>query len=103
MALTSPQTTYPNDLTEDQWGSIRPLLPNDKPKGRRRATSLREVVSAISYRDRVGCPWRMLPEDFPAWGTVYSYYRRWNRAGILAEIRQILAMGQESEAVVSER
>jgi hypothetical protein len=97
MALASPRTAYPTDLTDAQWRQIAPLLPDDRPKGRHRVTSLREVVSAIHYRDQTGCPWRMLPDDFPAWGTVYSYYRRWNRAGILAEIRQALSRGQSPE------
>jgi transposase len=90
MALTSPQPTFPSDVTDDQWQLIKPLLPEEKPKGRHRVTNLREVVSAIGYRDQTGCPWRTLPGEFPPWGTVYSYYRRWNRAGLLAEIRQIL-------------
>ncbi len=32
----------------------------------------------------------MLPPEFPPWGTVYSYYRRWNRDGTLRELRTIL-------------
>jgi transposase len=96
MALTSPQTTYPSDLTDAEWRLIQPLLPEDKPKGRHRVTNLRAVVSAIRYRDQFGCPWRMLPDDFPAWGTIYSYYRRWSRAGVLAEIHAVLNRRPES-------
>ncbi len=91
MALTSLKTTHPSNLTDQEWRQIEPLLPEEKPKGRHRVIDLRRVVSAIAYRDQTGCPWRMLPDDFPAWGTVYSYYRRWNRSGLLAEIRQILS------------
>ncbi len=85
-----PRTAYPSDLTDEQWEQVAPLLPEESPLGRHRATDLREVVSAIHYRDQVRCPWRMLPVEFPAWGTVYSYYRRWNRDGTLSKLRRIL-------------
>jgi putative transposase len=32
----------------------------------------------------------MLPHDFPAWQTVYSYYRRWAESGVLAQIEAVL-------------
>ncbi|MCA9055342.1 MAG: transposase [Planctomycetaceae bacterium] len=58
--------------------------------GRPRQTGLREVASAIAYRWKTGCPWRMLPHDFPPWGTVYTYFREWERAGILPELKSLL-------------
>jgi putative transposase len=33
------------------------------------------------YVLRNGCPWRLLPKEFPAWQTVYWYFRRWQREG----------------------
>lgn len=32
----------------------------------------------------------MLPKDFPAWGTVYYYYRRWERESVFTMIYRIL-------------
>ena len=26
---------------------------------------------------KIGCNWRMLPNDFPKWQLVYYYYRKW--------------------------
>ena len=88
--VSSPGIAYSKDLTDAEWERIAPLLPEEKRFGRHRVTNLREVVSAINYRDQIGCPWRMLPDDFPPWGTVYSYYRRWNRDGTLPKLRTIL-------------
>jgi len=28
-----------------------------------------------------GCPWRLLPRDFPLWETVYWWFRRWRIDG----------------------
>ena len=29
-----------------------------------------------------GCQWRLLPREFPAWGTVYHYFRTWKNSGV---------------------
>lgn len=42
---------------------------------------MREVVNAILYLLRTGCSWRMLPHEFPPWGTVHYYYRRFRLDG----------------------
>lgn len=75
--------SYPTDLTEEQWRAVRAVLPAGKIGRRGPATSLREVVNAIRYKARTGCAWRMLPHDFPPWGTVHHYYRAWQRDGVL--------------------
>src|SRR3712207_4705468 len=32
-------------------------------------------------RPKSGCPWRLLPRDFPPWKTVYDWFRRWRIDG----------------------
>ena len=85
-----PSSSYPSDLTEAQWQRLEPLLPEEAPVGRMRQVSQREIANAINYRWETGCVWRMLPHDFPPWGTVYAYFRRWQRAGIIRHLRDIL-------------
>jgi transposase len=36
-----------------------------------------EVFNALLYLLKSGCQWRMLPEGFPKWCTVYSYFAKW--------------------------
>lgn len=74
--------TYSSDLSEAEWQRIEPLLPQDKAVGRLREVDLREVVNAILYRSDNGVKWRNLPGDFPAWQTVYGYFRLWVRLGV---------------------
>ena len=40
------------------------------------------MLDAIFYLLRTGCQWRLLPRDFPAWGTVYHYFRTWKSTGV---------------------
>jgi putative transposase len=66
---------FPSDLTDEQWKLIKPLVPLAKPGGRPRLVNMQELINAILYLNRTGCSWRMLPHEFPPWGTVHYYYR----------------------------
>ncbi len=85
-----PRKPYPTDLTDAQWELLRPLLPDAKPGGRPRSADLREVVNAMLYLLRTGCPWRHLPHALPPWGTVWSYFRRWRDDGTLERLHDEL-------------
>ena len=81
---------YPTDLTDEQWELLKPMLPPDKPRGRRRRVDLRDIINAILYLLRAGCSWRMLPHDFPPWQTVYGYFFRWRDSELFAHINATL-------------
>ena len=87
---TAKVRRYPTDLNDKKWALISPLLPGGLPGGRPRKTSLRKLVNAILYIVRSGCAWRLLPHGFPAWQTVYGYYRRWTKNGTWLRIHDTL-------------
>src|SRR6476659_7778992 len=70
---------YPSDLTNEEWDRIAPLLPKVARRGRRPSVDLREIWNAIRYMARSGGGWRLLPQDFPPWQTVYWWFRRFVR------------------------
>jgi len=72
---------YASDLTRQQFKRLEPLLPACKTGGRPRTVDLYEIICAILYVLHNGCTWRNLPHDFPAWETVYGYFRRFQRDG----------------------
>ena len=74
---------YPSDLTDEQWALIEPHLPPAPTGGRPRSTDMRDVLDAILFILRTGCRWRYLPGDFPPSSTVWRYFDRWRRGGIL--------------------
>jgi putative transposase len=81
---------YPSDLTDAEWALLEPLVPPAQDLGRPRKTDLREVINAISYRNRNGCTWRALPRDFPPWRTVYNYFQQWRDDGTWTALNDAL-------------
>lgn len=81
---------YPTDLNDRKWRLLCPLLPLALSGGRPRKVSLRKVINAILYITRSGCAWRLLPHEFPAWQTVYGYYRRWTKDSVWQRIHDTL-------------
>jgi putative transposase len=72
---------YQTDLSDAEWSCLELHLPAPKADGRPRLHSLREILDAIFYVLRSGCAWRLLPNDFPPWKTVYHYFRFWRLDG----------------------
>jgi transposase len=81
---------YPTDLSDKEWEVLEPLVPAVKSGGHPAVHSRREIMNAILYVLRTGCQWRNLPHDFPAWGTTYTYYRRWRMEGTWQHIHDAL-------------
>jgi len=86
------QRAYASDLTDAQWELLVPLIPPLKPDAASHFHERREIVNAILYVLRSGCPWRLLPHDVPAWGTVYDYFRLWQREGVWDHVLEALRM-----------
>jgi len=83
---------YPTDLTDEEWAIIEPFLPVAAKRGRHVETDLREVLNALRYMARSGGGWRMLPKDFPAWQTVYWWFRRFVRRFMFHTIHDVALM-----------
>ena len=89
---------YASDVTDAEFALIEPLLPSSKRGGRPRTTALREVLNAILYLLRTGCPWSMLPREFPPKSTVYGYFRRFGQEGVWHQIWMVLTMAAREQA-----
>ncbi len=95
--------SYPSDLSDVEWQILETLVPPAKPGGRPREQNMRDIVNAIFYLLRAGCPWRMLPHNFPPWQTVYYYFAQWRRDGTFKRmndelrIRLRVTVGREEQ------
>jgi putative transposase len=94
---------YDSDLTDEQWDILSEFIPEPQVFLQEVKHARREVVNALLYQKRTGCPWRYLPHDFPPWESVAKYYYRWRRDGLFERINDVLrervrvAAGRASE------
>ena len=87
-------------LSAPPWERLRPLLPPPpRGRGRPRADD-RPVVAGILWRLATGVPWRDLPERFGPWKTVYSRFRRWQRAGVWDQVLATLQADADAAGVL---
>jgi len=81
---------YSTGLSDAEWAYLEPYFPAPKANGRPRVYPLREILNAIFYVLRSGCPWRLLPHDFPPWKTVFHYFRAWRIDGTWERINRAI-------------
>ncbi len=88
------------NLTLEQWELLSGLIPKPKSGGRKRSVDMQAIaygraslnVNAILYILCAGCAWRMLPNDFPNWKTVYHYFRQWRKDRTWQQIHERLRL-----------
>ena len=85
---------YFTDLSDEEWRCIGPHLPESKGRGRPKIHGSRAILNAVFYILKSGCPWRLLPKDFPPWKSVYDWFRKWRIDGTFehlnASLRELL-------------
>ena len=72
---------YLTDLTDKQWQNLLKILPQPSRRGAPQKICRRAALDAIIYVVRSGCPWRLLPHEFPNWKTVYGIFLGWRNEG----------------------
>ena len=77
---------YSTDLTDSQWEVISIFFDNQ----RKRKYNLRDIINGILYQTRTGVQWRLLPKDFPPYGTVSYYYHKWCKQNLWHAINRKL-------------
>ena len=70
---------YNIDLTLTQRNFISDKFPEIfKTKSK---ADIFEILNALFFLIKTGCQWRLLPNGFPRWRTVYEFYRKWLSTG----------------------
>ncbi len=93
-----PAARYATDLTDAEFTLVAPHLPAPSRIGRPREVDPREVLDAIFYLLRTGCPWRLLPREFPPRSTVLGYFRRLWEDGTWPTLHALLVMAAREQA-----
>jgi transposase len=84
-----PRLDAIQDLTDEQWQRIAPLLPEmlDRPPRRGRpAIDIRWVLDSVMWVLRTREPWSAMPKRYVPYQTAHRYYLRWKRSGVLGRV-----------------
>jgi putative transposase len=85
-----PMMSYPTDLSDAEFTYIEAHLPTANQRGRPKIHPPREILNAIFYVLKSGCPWRLLPREFPPWRSVYHWFRAWRIDGTFERLNAAL-------------
>ena len=87
---------YPTDVSDEEWEFVAPYLTLIREDAAQRVYALRDVFDAVRWMVKAGCPWRMLPGDFPPWQAVEQQSKRWMEAecfeSLTHDLRELLRL-----------
>ena len=87
-----------DELRDDQWERLKPLVPGGGKGKRGPRTDNRRFLNALLWMARSGARWRDLPERFGG-QTVKRRYDRWIGMGVLDKgVRGSCARGEHGMA-----
>jgi transposase len=84
------------DLTDTQWSTLDPLIPQPPRRrdGRGRPwKDRRSVLNGVLWILRTGAPWSDLPQRYPSYQTCHRRFQQWVRSGIMRGVLEALAEG----------
>lgn len=82
---------YATDLSDESWEWIEPFVQQGR-MGRKRTHDTRQVLNGIFYVVKTGCQWRMIPQDFPPFPTLYYHFQQWSQNGTWDRILETLVL-----------
>ena len=88
---------YSTDMTNHQWSQIQPLLKRENRGKHLSKHSKRELINAVLYLNKTGCQWRLLPNEYPPYTAVWSFYRRAVKSGLWQKINAALVKKNQEE------
>lgn len=92
---------YTTDLTLRQRNFILEKFPEIfKTKSK---ADIFEILNALFFLIKTGCQWKLLPNDFPKWRTVYEFYRKWISIGFFDRLtRELIPKARDSQGKSSQ-
>ena len=80
-----------DELRDDQWERLRPLVPGGRKGKRGPRADNRRFLNALLWMARSGGRWRDLPERLGDYQAVKRRYYRWIEMGVLDAMLEALA------------
>src|SRR3990167_2696105 len=69
-------------LNNDAWKKIKSFLQTQEHVYIAKDENCRQFLEAVVWMARSGAQWRLLPETFGNWNSIYKRFARWEKQGI---------------------
>ncbi len=83
-------------LTDEQWVLITPLLPPQKPRGRKQADD-RQTLEGILWVLKTGSCWQDLPRAYGSKTRCHRRFKEWQEQGVWEKIGRTLLSTLDQE------
>ena len=88
------------ELRNEQWSKILEFLRSCPDLYVGEEDDCRRYVEAILWMARSGAPWRLLPEHYGHWNSVYKRFARWCEKGVWERMHQHFVQDPDMEHVI---
>ena len=82
---------------DDQWERVYPILKACPGIYVGQEPATRRFVEAVLWMARAGCAWRLVPDAFGSWNSLYKRFARWQEKGVWQALMEHLAADADHE------
>ena len=82
---------------DDQWDRVYQILRDLPGLYIRQEAATRRFVENVLWVARAGCAWRLLPEEYGAWNSIYKRFARWQEKGVWRALLDGLSEDADTE------
>ena len=87
-------------INDEQWAKIVKFLRDCPQVYVGQEEQCRRFVEGVLWITRSGAPWRLLPDQYGSWNSVYKRFARWCDQGVWQKLHQHLADDPDMEHLI---
>ena len=84
-------------LTDEQWQKILPVLKSFPEIRLGAGRDCRRFLEAVLWITRSGSQWRLLPNSYGNWNSVFKRFDRWSKLGVFEKLFEHLSTDRDLE------